>query len=95
MLRITRILWWKHYRLVCQKFARLRQLDSYLSSPEEGFPEQPKPTLFQAVEKGIYTIQDVPTELDMKHRNDLTTCQTGNILVSMEDCSIVAVIGKD
>ena len=87
-----RMLWWKHFSMVSQKFSRLRQLDAYMGSQEEPIPGTP--SLFQKVEKGIFTIKDVPTELNMKHKNDLTTCQTGNIIVSMEHCSLFAIVGR-
>jgi len=93
MLKVMRMLWWKHFSMVSQKFSRLRQLDAYMGSQEEPIPGTP--SLFQKVEKGIFTIKDVPTELNMKHKNDLTTCQTGNIIVSMEHCSLFAIVDHE
>ena len=94
MLKMIRMLWWKHFSMLCQKFSRLRQLDAYLGPQDEAAScATVQHSLYQKVEKGIFTIKDVPTELKMKHKNDLTTCQTGNVVVSMEHCKLFAILG--
>jgi hypothetical protein len=90
MAKLTRVRWIKHWALVGQKFARLRQLDSYL----DGSSGALELSLYQKVEKGTFTIRDVPTEFQIKHTSRFTTCQTGNIFVSMDDCNLLAVVDQ-
>ena len=91
------MLWWKHYLMLSQKFARLRQLDAYLApldaTEDLAVASGRQLSLYQKVEKGMYTISDLPTELGTDNRNNLTTCQTGNIVVSMEHCNYIAEVG--
>ena len=95
MVKLIRVLWIKHWALVGQKFARLRQLDSFLNPSDEvsSLPGPSEVSLYQKVEKGMYTIRDVTTEFKMKHTSHLTTCQTGNIIVCMDDCNLLAIVG--
>ena len=53
-----------------------------------------KLNLYQKVEKGIYTIRDVTSNIKLQQENDITTSHTGNILVSMQDCELVALLGN-
>ena len=41
----------------------------------------------------MFTIRDVLTTLELQQENDITTFNTANILVSMEDCPLVAILG--
>ena len=97
MAKLIRVLWIKHWTVIEQKFSRLRQLDSYLNPCEDGpsAPPSPELSLYQKVEKGTYTIRDVPTEFKIKNTSQLTTCQTGNIIVSMDECNLLAIVGKN
>lgn len=89
-------MWSRHYAMVVQKFARLRQVDGYLISLDSGSSacgsDLPGLTMFQKVERGIFTIDEVDTDHESMEL-DNTVRESGSDFYSQQQCKYFGCVG--
>lgn len=91
-----KIMWSRHYAMVLQKFARLRQMDGYLialdSGPTACGSDVTGVSLFQKVERGIFTIDELDTD-DESVQIDNTIKESGTDFYSRQQCKYFGCVG--